>query len=71
MAVRFVPAIIETVEETMESLRLREGLRPDDEALTALRRKVALDVGQLTLSERRSSANEGPVICKWRRSVHV
>jgi hypothetical protein len=67
MAAGFVPSIIETVEKAMESLRLREALRPDDEALTALRRKVVLEIGQLDLPESRFPENRGQraVICKW------
>jgi hypothetical protein len=67
MAAGLVPTIIETVERAMESLRLREGLSSDDEALLALRRKVALQIGQLDLPEPSISVNDEPGMnmCQW------
>jgi hypothetical protein len=68
----FVPSIIETVERTMESLRLHEGLKSDDEALVALQRKVALELAELEISEPRFRVYEGgrteggrTRICRW------
>jgi hypothetical protein len=67
MAAAFVPSIIQTVERTMESLRLHEGLKPDDEALMALRRKVALEIGELELAGPRFPLFQSfrTTICKW------
>jgi hypothetical protein len=64
MAVCFVPAVIATVERTMESLRLHEGLKADDKALLALGRKVALGVGELIRRDSRMCADPAPVFTR-------
>jgi hypothetical protein len=64
MATGLVPTIIETVEKTMHDLQVDEALSPNDEALAAVRRKVALEIGELISREGRFAFSND-----WRTAI--